>query len=163
MKPLLSVRIAMHFPHIMSFNPHVFPCEVSPFYTWKNWCPEGWSALSRTPLAGRGGAGILIQVIGSLWAMIPRCFLGYSCQPSSPQAWPLLCMLGHPSLPSSLTLPGVSLNVRVHVKHWCRVRTHCEKVKVLVAQSFLTLCHPWTVACHAPLSMGFSRQEYWSG
>ena len=21
---------------------------------------------------------------------------------------------------------------------------------------------PWTVACHAPLSMGFSRQEYWS-
>ena len=25
---------------------------------------------------------------------------------------------------------------------------------------FLT---PWTVACQAPLSMGFSRQEYWSG
>ena len=22
---------------------------------------------------------------------------------------------------------------------------------------------PWTMACHAPLSMGFSRQEYWSG
>ena len=22
---------------------------------------------------------------------------------------------------------------------------------------------PWTVACHAPLSMGFSRQKYWSG
>ena len=22
---------------------------------------------------------------------------------------------------------------------------------------------PWTVACHAPLSVGFSRQEYWSG
>ena len=22
---------------------------------------------------------------------------------------------------------------------------------------------PWTVACHAPLSMGFPRQEYWSG
>ena len=22
---------------------------------------------------------------------------------------------------------------------------------------------PWTVACEAPLSMGFSRQEYWSG
>ena len=21
----------------------------------------------------------------------------------------------------------------------------------------------WTVACEAPLSMGFSRQEYWSG
>ena len=22
---------------------------------------------------------------------------------------------------------------------------------------------PWTVACQAPLSMGFSRQEYWNG
>ena len=22
---------------------------------------------------------------------------------------------------------------------------------------------PWTVAYHTPLSMGFSRQEYWSG
>ena len=27
-------------------------------------------------------------------------------------------------------------------------------------QLFVTL---WTMACHAPLSMGFSRQEYWSG
>ena len=22
---------------------------------------------------------------------------------------------------------------------------------------------PWTIACQAPLSMGISRQEYWSG
>ena len=28
------------------------------------------------------------------------------------------------------------------------------------AQLFAT---PWTVACQTPLSMGFSRQEYWSG
>ncbi|CAI9152781.1 unnamed protein product [Rangifer tarandus platyrhynchus] len=26
-----------------------------------------------------------------------------------------------------------------------------------------TLCNPWTAAHQAPLSMGFSRQEYWSG
>ena len=31
-------------------------------------------------------------------------------------------------------------------------------------QSYLTLCDTlWTVAQQAPLSMGFSRQEYWSG
>ena len=36
-------------------------------------------------------------------------------------------------------------------------------MKVIVTQSCLTLCDPWTVACQAPLSMGFSRQEYWSG
>ena len=33
----------------------------------------------------------------------------------------------------------------------------------LVAKSCVTLATPWTVACQAPLSMGFSRQEYWSG
>ena len=25
------------------------------------------------------------------------------------------------------------------------------------------LATPWTIACQAPLCMGFSRQEYWSG
>ena len=29
--------------------------------------------------------------------------------------------------------------------------------------SCLTPATLWTVACQAPLSMGFSRQEYWSG
>ena len=33
----------------------------------------------------------------------------------------------------------------------------------LVAKSWPTLATPWTVASQAPLSMGFSRQEYWSG
>ena len=33
----------------------------------------------------------------------------------------------------------------------------------LVAKSYPTLVTPWTVARQAPLSIGFSRQEYWSG
>ena len=33
----------------------------------------------------------------------------------------------------------------------------------LVAKSCPTLATPWTVAHQAPLSMGFSRQECWSG
>ena len=33
----------------------------------------------------------------------------------------------------------------------------------LVARLCLALASPWTVARQAPLSMGFSRQEYWSG
>ena len=33
----------------------------------------------------------------------------------------------------------------------------------LVAKLCQTLVIPWTVACQAPLSMGFSRQAYWSG
>ena len=33
----------------------------------------------------------------------------------------------------------------------------------LVTKSCPTLAAPCTVACQAPLSSGFSRQEYWSG
>ena len=38
---------------------------------------------------------------------------------------------------------------------------HCDTRTC--AQSWPTLCTPWTVAHQAPLSMGFFRQEYWSG
>ena len=33
----------------------------------------------------------------------------------------------------------------------------------LVTKSCPTLTTPWTMVCQTPLSMGFSRQEYWSG
>ena len=33
----------------------------------------------------------------------------------------------------------------------------------MCARSFLTLCNPQTIAHQTPLSMGFPRQEYWSG
>ena len=36
-------------------------------------------------------------------------------------------------------------------------------VLVSVTKSCSTLAAPWTVACQAPLSMGFFRREYWSG
>ena len=41
----------------------------------------------------------------------------------------------------------ISIYVRVVLSHFSCVRL------------FVT---PWTVACQSPLSMGFSRQEYWS-
>ena len=45
--------------------------------------------------------------------------------------------------------PGVCVCVRVHT------RVHgLSNIRLLAS--------PWTVACQAPLSMGFSRQEYWS-
>ena len=31
-----------------------------------------------------------------------------------------------------------------------------------VTQSCPIFCNPWTVACQAPPSMGFSKQEYWN-
>ena len=39
----------------------------------------------------------------------------------------------------------------------------CLLAAVKSLQSCPTLCDPWTAAHQAPLSMGFSRQEYWGG
>ena len=39
----------------------------------------------------------------------------------------------------------------------------CTKGKSEVVQLCPTLCHLMTVAYQAPLSMGYSRQEYWNG
>ena len=46
----------------------------------------------------------------------------------------------------------------IHLKVWKHDWYRSE-----VAQSFLTLCDPMDIAYQAPLSMGFSRQKYWSG
>ena len=40
------------------------------------------------------------------------------------------------------------------------VSMHMRVLTPSVVSDFGT---PWTVACQAPLSIGFSRQEYWSG
>ena len=47
----------------------------------------------------------------------------------------------------------------------CHFLLQCMKVKSEseVAQSCPTLATSWTAAYQAPLSMGFSRQKYWSG
>ena len=36
-------------------------------------------------------------------------------------------------------------------------------LKVKATRSCLTLCDPMHCSCHAPLSVDFSRPEYWSG
>ena len=42
------------------------------------------------------------------------------------------------------------------------VRLGKVEVKVKALSRVLLFANPWTVAYHAPPSMGFSRQEYWS-
>ena len=40
---------------------------------------------------------------------------------------------------------------------------HIACVCVQLLSHVCLFATPWTIACQAPLSMGFSRQEYWSG
>ena len=45
----------------------------------------------------------------------------------------------------------------------CHFLLQCMKVKVKLLSCVRLLATPWTAAYQAPPSMGFSRQEYWSG
>ena len=47
----------------------------------------------------------------------------------------------------------------IYVYMYTHTHTHTHTSSV-ISDSFAT---PWTVACQAPLSMEFSRQEYWRG
>ena len=58
-----------------------------------------------------------------------------------------------------LDSPGKNIGVGCHLLLQCmKVKRESE-----VAQSCPTLATPWTAAHQAPPSMGFSRQEHWSG
>ena len=54
-----------------------------------------------------------------------------------------------------------TLNVSFH--SLLTYKVSAEKVKVKPLSHVQIFATPWTVAHNAPLSMGFSRQEYWSG
>ena len=45
----------------------------------------------------------------------------------------------------------------------CHFLLQCMKLKVKLLSRVQLLATPWTAAHQAPPSMGFSRQEYWSG
>ena len=60
-------------------------------------------------------------------------------------------------LPRPWDSPGKNTGVGCH----CLVQ--CMKVKVKSLSRVRLFTTPWTAAYQAPPSMGFSRQEYWSG
>ena len=64
--------------------------------------------------------------------------------------------------PPGFPIPGI-LQARTRVG--CHFLLQCRKVKSeSESLSRVRLCAtPWTAAYQAPPSMGFSRQEYWSG
>ena len=58
-------------------------------------------------------------------------------------------------LPSPWDSPGKNTGVGCHFLLQCVKVTSLSRVRLLVT--------PWTEAYQPPLSMGFSRQEYWTG
>ena len=52
------------------------------------------------------------------------------------------------------------LHLEMHTKSYTNILTMCMLSHFSRVQLFV---NQWTIALQAPLSMGFSRQEYWSG
>ena len=62
-----------------------------------------------------------------------------------------------PRLPRPWDSPGENTGVG------CHFLLQCREVKSETLSRVRLLATPWTAAHQAPPSMGFSRQEYWSG
>ena len=54
----------------------------------------------------------------------------------------------------------VQVGVKGVGKGQVNTHSHPHTCVCSVAQLCLTLVNLWTITCHAPLSLGFSRQEY---
>ena len=78
------------------------------------------------------------------------------------QSCPTLCDPTDGSPPGS-PVPGI---LQERTLEWVAIsfsNTWKWKVKVKSLSRVWLLATPWTTAHRAPLSLGFSRQEYWSG
>ena len=78
------------------------------------------------------------------------------------QSCPTLCNSRDGS-PPGLPIPGI---LQARTLEWVAISFSNAwkwKVKVKSLSRSWLLATPWTAAYQAPLSMGFSRQEYWSG
>ena len=85
------------------------------------------------------------------------------------QSCPTLCDLRDGSPPGS-AIPGI-LQARIlewkkkkkRILEWVAISFSKAWVKVKSLSRVWLLATPWTAAYQAPPSMGFSRQQYWSG
>ena len=110
------------------------------------------------------------QRVGHYWVMIWSSWLlkvsTYSATAAkSLQSCPTLCDPIDVSPPGS-PIPGI---LQARTLEWVAIsfsnawKWKSEKVKVKSLSCVWLLATPWTAAYQAPPSMGFSRQEYWSG
>jgi len=108
-------------------------CYLFPFYRWESWSREGLS-----PIAAAAAAAKSLQSCPTL------------CDPidGSPPGSPV------PGILQARTLEWVAISFSSAWK-W--------KVKVKLLSRAQLLLTPWTATYEAPPSMGFSRQEHWSG
>ena len=99
---------------------------------------------------------------GNLPAPAKLVYISEAAAAKSLQSCPTLCDPIDGSPPGS-PIPGI---LQARTMEWVAIsfpNAWKWKVKVKPLSRVWLLVTPWTVASQAPPSMGFSRQEYWSG
>ena len=91
--------------------------------------------------------------------------LAYGCTAAAAKSLQLCPTLCDPidSSPSGSAIPGI---LQARTLEWVAISFSNAwkwKVKMTALSHVRLLATPWTAAYQAPPSMGFSRQEYWSG
>ena len=89
-------------------------------------------------------------------------FINHAAAAKSLQSCPTLCDPRDSSPPGS-PVPGI---LQAKTLEWVAISFSNAwkwKVKVKLLSRVWLFATPWTAAYQAPPSMGFSRQEYWSG
>ena len=136
----------MMFPSIYLVIIPIF--FLSPFCTKHKFKPGRWKANTR-PLFWKNS-----QLTDLLEVML--------CYAKSLQSCPTLCDPIDGSPPGS-AVPGI---LQARALEWVAISFSSAwkwKVKVKSLSHVWLFATPWTEAYQAPPSMGFSRQEYWSG
>ena len=103
---------------------------------------------------------ILVATIN--WLPVLFCLCFHHSAAKSLQSCPTLCD-SIDSSPLGSPVPGI---LQARTLEWVAISFSSAwkwKVKVRSLSRPRLLVTPWTAAYQAPLSMGFSRQEYWSG
>ena len=108
----------------------------------------------------------IVSISGTPWTPGFLVFLPFhsvhAAAAKSLQSCPTLCDPIHGSPPGS-PIPGI---LQARILEWVAISFSSAwkwKVKVKSLSRVRLLATPWTEADQAPPSMGFSRQEYWSG
>ena len=126
---------------------------------------QGWSPLERTgwiSLQSRGFSRVFSNTTVQKHQFLGAWLSTAAAAAKSLQSCPTLCNPRDGSPPGS-PVPGI---LQARTLEWVATSFSNAwkwKVKVKSLSRVRLLATSWTAAYQAPLSVGFSRQEYWSG
>ena len=150
---------------------------------WALWGYGGLQGFLKDSVRDHMSSELQTHTQDVLWTILPQCILPHlvPCvlkprsrgHVPSPSTWAALPSCGPDIHLTTVFIPQICFwfiketNVTHGVVSFCLAELPCEglipSACVLSHLSCVRLCvTPWTVTHQGPLSMGFSRQEYWS-